>query len=315
MPELSRVTSAVTTARGWVASLRQPTPSAAGPTPVAPTGRASSQAASEARINRGLRRLNLGLRYQPVFALDTAKLDGAEALLRADSDDAVALTARAVVRMVTAQGQMPEITELVVGDAARVAALMVQAGETHFRASVNISIEQLLDPGFVAAVGRALAECEIEPRHLQLEVPEHSLVGSDRSVATVEEVARLGVAVVIDDFWAIAPELLTQLPSVTGVKVDISRTGGNERAEQELRRVVAMAAGAGLAVTAKRVETAEDLAFARSLGCAFGQGNQLSGPLSATDLLSDGPTMTASKSGAATDDESNGSAGPQRRVA
>lgn len=277
------------TATAWrpaasLSQLRWPTSRPRVPT-VAPGAQAPIHIPTEGRITRGLRRLNLGVRYQPVFSIETGELVGAEALLRAESDTAASMTARAVVRRASEQGHMPEITQLVVGDACRVAALMTESGPRDFRVSVNVSVEQLLDRGFTSTLRTALGEARLAPSQLAIEVAEHGLIENPRAVAVLSDAALLGVRAVVDDYWASDPALLAQLPSGSSVKVDVSRVGGNARAEQELRRVVETARAASMPVTAKRVESREDRAFALSLGCEFAQGNQFSEPVTGAQLL------------------------------
>ncbi|MFN8638105.1 MAG: EAL domain-containing protein [Dehalococcoidia bacterium] len=174
---------------------------------------AASGITSVERIARGLKRLQLAVRYQPVFDNQTGELVGAEALLLADAEGAASMTTRSVLRMATAQGPIAEITELVVGDACRVVAELREAGASPFRMSVNISAEQLLDRSFLSIVKRGLSEARIDAAQLELEVPEHSLLDSPRAIAALTEASRLGVGLVVDDYWATDADLPARLPS------------------------------------------------------------------------------------------------------
>ncbi len=100
----------------------------------------------------------------------------------------------------------------------------------------------------------------------------------------LHDASRLGVLIVIDDFWASTSELLPQLPALHAVKVDVSHGSGSPRAELELRRVVASAREAGVPAIAKRVESSADRAFATALGFDLMQGNEFSRPVSGEDF-------------------------------
>ena len=96
----------------------------------------------------------------------------------------------------------------------------------------------------------------------------------------------------LDDFGTgySALAYLRRLP-VGLLKLDrsfVERLGEDAEAEVLLSGVISIASGLGLYVLAEGVETPEQLARVRSLGCDLAQGNYFSKPLSseaATELL------------------------------
>jgi len=85
-----------------------------------------------------------------------------------------------------------------------------------------------------------------------------------------------GLLLHIDDFGTgnSSLETLHRFP-VDAFKIDRSFIGGlatGDRSAELVRSIVAMGKALGLAVVAEGIETGEQLAFLREIGCATGQG-------------------------------------------
>ena len=109
----------------------------------------------------------------------------------------------------------------------------------------------------------------------------------------VREVADLDVRIALDDFGTGYSSLayLRRLP-ISVLKVDqyfVDRLGKDPKDEAIVRAIITMARDLGLAVIGEGIETAEQLAELRALGCAYGQGYLFDRPLpsqAADELLS-----------------------------
>ena len=100
--------------------------------------------------------------------------------------------------------------------------------------------------------------------------------------ASLRELKELGVRVMLDDFGTGYSSLshLRQFP-IDAIKIDRSfvmhlGAGGDDCAI--VRAIAAMATALGIDVVAEGVETAEQAAEARALGCGFAQGYQFARP-------------------------------------
>jgi EAL domain-containing protein (putative c-di-GMP-specific phosphodiesterase class I) len=161
----------------------------------------------------------------------------------------------------------------------------------HIRVAVNVSPEQLLEPDFASTVVRALSASGLEARRLELEVTE-SIFLRDASVArsALEQVMALGCSVALDDFGTGYSSLgyLRKLRFST-IKVDRSFVQGAAQDSAEslaiIRAVVAMADSLEMTTTAEGVETAEEAALIRKLGCTKIQGYYFGRPMAAEDAL------------------------------
>ena len=162
--------------------------------------------------------------------------------------------------------------------------------------SVNLSPKQLGMPNLLERVDEILAETGCDPSCLKLEITESAIVENVQKVNTVlTQLKAKNIRLSIDDFGTGYSSLsyLHRFPLDT-LKIDrsfVSRLGtsedGNDGSQhlQIVRAIVTLAHNLGLEAIAEGVETAEQLAQLRDLGCELAQGYWFSKPL-------DGNTIT-----------------------
>ena len=157
------------------------------------------------------------------------------------------------------------------------------AQRDEFGVAVNLSVHQLTDGALPATVSALLAEHRIEPARLCLELTESTLIAEpEAGAAVLGELRQLGVHLAIDDFGTGYSSLayLRDLP-VTTLKIDrsfVTGLGGNDRDPRVIAAVIGLAKELGLMTVAEGVETPEQLADVRSLGCDRAQGYLLGRP-------------------------------------
>jgi EAL domain-containing protein (putative c-di-GMP-specific phosphodiesterase class I) len=152
--------------------------------------------------------------------------------------------------------------------------------------SVNLSGRQFQRASLVHDVQRALANADLDPHALKLEITE-SVVMQDVEVAsaTLDALAALGVRVAIDDFGTGYSSLayLKRFPIET-LKIDRSFVSGIVDDPQDaaiVRSVIALASSLNLTVTAEGIETSAQRIRLTELGCELGQGYLFGRPLPA----------------------------------
>jgi len=142
---------------------------------------------------------------------------------------------------------------------------------------VNVSGKQLRHPELATDVGRVLQEAGLEPGNLDLEITEGVLIDDELSnLATLRELKRLGVKLILDDFGTGYSSLsyLKRLP-VDFLKIDrsfIKGLGKDPKDEGIVSAVIDLARVLGMEEIAEGVETTEQAAHLRELGCRFAQG-------------------------------------------
>jgi diguanylate cyclase (GGDEF)-like protein/PAS domain S-box-containing protein len=157
------------------------------------------------------------------------------------------------------------------------------------RLALNISARQMLDPSLVQDVRAALEESGIGPDSIELEITESVLMGDVTGVRRVlGELKKLGVRISLDDFGT-GYSALSYLKhfSVDALKIDRTfvRDLPQDRGDAAIvSAVVALGHAMGLRVVAEGVETAEQAAMVRRLGCDELQGFFFSKPMTIESL-------------------------------
>jgi len=161
-------------------------------------------------------------------------------------------------------------------------------GRSRLSVSVNVSANQLLTPGFPLVVARTLEDVGLEASALNLEITETAIVHEPLRVAQeLAELRKLGVSISMDDFGT-GYSSLTYLKAfpLDSLKIDksfISDRGDSIGDPEIVRSLIVLAQSLGLAVIAEGVETPEQAAQLRELGCTKAQGYFFARPLTAID--------------------------------
>ena len=118
---------------------------------------------------------------------------------------------------------MGPLTEFVVRTAARDLARWLHV-DPELQVAVNVSAQNLHDLDFPKFVARTLAETDLPPRALEIEITENAVLAHpDRARAVLQTLSQAGVRITIDDFGTGFSSLanLRQLP-VQEIKIDRS---------------------------------------------------------------------------------------------
>lgn len=239
----------------------------------------------EIALRGAITRNELHIEYQPVVDTDTAQLQGFEALLRWTHPKLGKVSPAKFVPIAEEARLIAPIGEWVLNHACAEA---VRWGGTTTIA-VNVSLEQLHNPGFAATVEKALKQTGLPPERLELEVTESVFMREGTvAVQVLENILDLGVRLSLDDFGT-GYSSLGYLPRTrfSSIKIDRSfvqgATQGVKEATAIVRAVVALADSLGMGTTAEGVETEEEYAVIRALGCTKVQGYYFGRPLPVED--------------------------------
>ncbi|GHJ49438.1 hypothetical protein Cs7R123_67800 [Catellatospora sp. TT07R-123] len=230
-----------------------------------------------------LDRDQLHLVYQPIFTLDTHRIVAFEALLRWTHPYHGTVSPEVFIPMAEDSGQITAIGEWVLARACAQLRAWHQLPEGRgIGMSVNLSPVQLHQPQAAERTLDIIRASGLHPNDIWLEITEHSYLRHD----VTDYVTSLGVAgvhLVLDDFGTAYSNLsyLKRLP-IEILKIDKSFVSGVVGGELDLsivRAILAIADSLGLVAIAEGIETEEQGAALRRLGCRLGQGYLLSRPL------------------------------------
>jgi EAL domain-containing protein (putative c-di-GMP-specific phosphodiesterase class I) len=239
-------------------------------------------------LRRGIERGELVVHYQPALDLTTGRVVGVEGLVRWDHPQRGLLPPHEFIALAEETGLVVPLGAEVLATACRQVTAWPRAGQDggELWLSVNLAVRQLLAVDLCSVVEDALADSGLEPHRLCLEITESALLeDSESSTRALNRLKALGVRIGVDDFGTGFSSLtyLKRFP-VDVLKIDRSFVAGLCRDHQDraiVASVIDLAHAFGLTTTAEGVETDEQLAQLRALGCEQGQGFLWSRPLPA----------------------------------
>lgn len=222
--------------------------------------------------------------YQPQVELESGTIVGVEVLARWQHPERGLVTPTEFIQLAEETGIILPLGQWVLEQACRQSEKWrsFRGGEP-LPAWVNISPTQLAQPNFPELVSKILAEHGTDPAALCLEVTEGALLGeTGTAVATLRKLKDLGIKVGLDDFGMGFSSLayLKRLP-VDMLKLDrtfVAGLGTNPEDSAIAAAVITLARAIGLTSIAAGVETPEQLAELRELGCDLAQGYFFSSP-------------------------------------
>ena len=244
----------------------------------------SEQLQLTSELPLAIQRGEVDLYYQPIFALASRSVVGFEALLRWQHPTRGLLLPDKFLPMAE---QSNLIREIGLWALRRALDDRVQLGLAKYpdvAVSVNVSARQLAEEGFLATLNALLAERGMSPRLLRLELTESALIDtSDKTIALISDLRRIGVRVIIDNFGTGYASLsyLKNLP-VDGLKIDQAfiRNLPVDRGNAAIVQAITTLAGKlGFQAMAEGVETPAELKALRSYECDQMQGTLISEPL------------------------------------
>jgi len=221
------------------------------------------------------------LHYQPIVDTASARLVGAEALLRWPDPSGMRLPAT-FISVAEESGLIVPLGAWVLRSACAQLALWTRSG-VNLYLSVNISARQFMHPDFCSTLAGALESSGANPKLLDIEITESTLLTNVHAVRRIlGEVKAMGPTVTIDDFGTGYSALVYLKEfSLHALKLDRTFVSDIEqRSERAIARsIVRIAHTLDMKVTAEGVETAEQFDTLYQLRCDRAQGFHFGKPV------------------------------------
>ena len=226
----------------------------------------------------------LEVHYQPLFSARAQKMIGVEALLRWRHPTNGWISPEVFIPIAEESGLIEAIGEFVLREGCAAARRWPR-----LTIAVNVSAVELRNPAFATKVAARILEAGIDPARIELELTESALTDPNgichRNVKALRE---LGVRIALDDFGTGFSSLSRlQDLDVDRIKIDRSFINGFGREngdEAIVQAIVGMARARGLKTTAEGVETREQCAKLKEIGCDELQGFLYSRPIPPAEL-------------------------------
>jgi EAL domain-containing protein (putative c-di-GMP-specific phosphodiesterase class I) len=243
----------------------------------------------QAALSRALERGELQVYYQPQLKTQTEQLVGAEALLRWHHPVFGWVSPNRFIPLAEETGLIEPISRWILQTVCR----QNQIWQTHYgkaiRIAVNLTATQFRQMDFISFIEQNLQTYHLTPDCLNLELTESMLVQDVAfSVATMQLLKKKGIKLALDDFGTGYSSLsyLKRFPFDT-LKIDqsfIREITYGSKNSIIVASIIQLAHNLELKVLAEGVETREQLAILKYLGCEEIQGYLFGKPISATEF-------------------------------
>lgn len=239
-------------------------------------------------IEQALREPGLGddivLLFQPIYRLDTMELTSFEALARWRHPELGWISPSEFIPITEQISVLHEFSY----DLLKRATAAALEWPDSVQLSFNLSAVQLCSAGTAAKVLETIAEENLDPRRLQIEVTETALLADfELARCNLSKLRRHGIRIVLDDFGEGYSSIryLREM-NFDAVKLDGSLVSTITRPGSGLpllQGVLALCRAMGQQCVAEHIETEQQVMLLRQLGCRYGQGFHLSPPVNRSD--------------------------------
>jgi diguanylate cyclase (GGDEF)-like protein len=240
----------------------------------------------ESNLRRAVERSEFEVYYQPQINIPSGEIVGMEALVRWQHPDLGLVPPNEFIPLAEDTGLIVPIGEWVLRTACAQNKAWQDEGCDLLSLAVNLSARQFQQQDLAHVIGRILLETGLDPRLLELELTESSIMkNAESAVVMLDKLKTMGVKISIDDFGTGYSSLgyLKRLP-IDILKIDSSFVHDVTTKPDDatlVEAIIRLAHNLRLKVIAEGVETGEQLDFLRQLGCDAWQGFLFSKPVPA----------------------------------
>ena len=252
------------------------------------TASARKRIECESYLRRAIANNEFELYYQPQVHLGTGRIVGAEALIRWNDPHRGVITPDQFIPIAEETGLIREIGEWVLGEVCAQGKVWLDKGH-RITLALNLSAHQVRYQNIVALVEEALRKTGYDPKRLELELTESTLMErQEEAVAMLHALRAHGIRLAIDDFGTGYSSLsyLKRFP-IDVLKIDKSFVDDLPYDPDDMAivaAIVAMAQALGFQVLAEGCEREEQITFLKEKGCTMYQGFYKSPPLRAAEF-------------------------------
>lgn len=238
--------------------------------------------AEELRV--AIQRQDFELHFQPQVDVATEKIIGAEALIRWRHPQRGLIMPNDFIPIAEETGLIQPLGEWVFRTACEQLKIWSGQGLDDFKLAINLSAHRLEQVDFIEQVEEILRETGVNPHQLELELTESTMLADiEKTAALLKQLKLRGFTLAMDDFGTGYSSLsyLKRFP-FDQVKIDQSFIKGikiNNDDTLLVKTILSMADHLNLTVVAEGVETYEQFAYLKELGCDRAQGFFFSRPV------------------------------------
>jgi EAL domain-containing protein (putative c-di-GMP-specific phosphodiesterase class I) len=238
-------------------------------------------------IRRSIEQQRFQVWYQPLRCCHVESFCGAEALLRLYEEDGSPVPPDVFIPLAEETGLICDLTWIVLDDVCR----LLSSGKTELTSvSVNLSMQQLLEPDLPSRIGEYLERYALKPESLKLEITERFVLNdAEYARKLLEELRAIGVSIVMDDFGTGYSNLSSVLQyPFSQVKLDrslIDTIPDNAQADMMVEALLQLFHNMNMTVVAEGVEERVQAEYLKAQGVDMIQGYYYARPMPLEKLI------------------------------
>ncbi len=240
------------------------------------------EATMEKALKEAIADDRLKLVGQPIVNMLTGELESVEILLRWPNNPLSENNIGKVISLAEKTGLIISVDKWVIEDTFKT--MRQYAGQMKsLKFAVNISVQSFHSRGFIDFLQSRLQLYKIDPKQVELEITEYSLVKDiDKSLEIIDQIKALGVSIALDDFGTKFSSLnyLSKLPFDV-LKIDksyIDQIINEPKDKAIVKSLVNLSKDLGLSTVVEGIEIMEQRDMVVEMGCVYGQGYLFSKP-------------------------------------
>ncbi|MFT3956581.1 MAG: EAL domain-containing protein [Piscinibacter sp.] len=250
-------------------------------------GKGREKLALTTDLHKALERNELVLHYQPKIDVRSARMVGAEALMRWRRGGQLVPPGE-FIPLAEETGLINQFSKWAIEEAAR----QVRVWQDNFgfadSIAVNLPSRLFERTDLVEDIHRAVGKYGVPHHAIQIEITETGIMSEDNTIPVLHRLNEIGVEIAIDDFGTGYSSLayLATLP-ISELKIDIKFVrdlGLTPQSSAIVSAIIALARALGLRVVAEGVESLRQMEVLHRLGCSVMQGYLFSRPQPADDI-------------------------------
>lgn len=253
------------------------------------TQKAYDKIVLETQLREALKNDELVVYYQPQINSVTNKLLGMEALVRWNHPSMGLVFPDKFIPLAENTGMIVELDREVMEKSILQFHKWYQDGLNPGKLSLNLSIKQMENDGFITFFNELLIDKEYLYEKLEFEVTESQImVNTEAAIKTLKDIRNLGVSIAIDDFGTGYSSLayLKKLP-INKLKIDKSFIDELPHDVEDVaitKTIINLHQNLNLDIIAEGVENQAQIDFLKENKCENIQGYFYSKPISAEDM-------------------------------
>ncbi len=242
----------------------------------------------EHELRNAIEKNELAIVYQPQMRRD-GTLHGVEALVRWENRKLGKISPEEFIKIAEESGLMPKIGRYIARQAIEEISSLQERKKISFSLSLNISIRQFNEKGFVDALLEIMEKGSMNPSNIVIEITESLFIEElEFILKTLNRMKENGFNISLDDFGTGYSSLgmLKKLP-IDELKIDksfIETLLVDKESEAMVKAIITIGKTLGFSILAEGVEDEKQFTRLNELGCDLYQGYFFSAPLRLKDL-------------------------------